>query len=308
MRNIAITGGTGFIGRHVIHALGERARIRVLTRRPQALPSSGSLERVYGDLSSAEALQELLRGCDTVLHLAGTTNAPSRRRYFEINADGTRMLARTAARCGVRRFLLVSSLAATVPGASAYAASKARAETELAAADIGERIVIRPPAVYGPGDSATFEIFRGLARGFLVMPASARMRFSLLYVEDLADLLAELAVSATGSFTIEPDDGKPGGYAFRDLAAAAERRTGRPIRLLLLPRPLGVALAVACTAAARLSGGPSMVPIDKIGEFYHSEWLCRRQGMDRVPGWRPRVSFEEGLERTLDWYRAAGWL
>ncbi len=310
MRRVAITGATGFIGRHLVTALAGGADLRLLLRRPDpALARSGATV-LRGSLDSESALGELVADREVVVHLAGAIRAPDRRTFEAVNALATARLARAAARAGVRRFLLVSSLAARAPEVSAYAWSKARAEEELRAAAGGMEIaIVRPPAVYGPGDRATLEIFRGLARGRLIMPASREARFSLIFVEDLAALLAHLCEAPfPPGLLLEPDDGRPGGYSWRELATIAGAHTGRPVRLVLLPRAAGQVLASTSELIARIRGAAPLLPVDKLGEFYHSDWLCRPEGLETVAGWRPLVDFAEGIGRTLAWYRAAGWL
>ncbi len=310
MRCLAITGATGFIGRHLVKALEGRARLRLLSRRPDPSLERATATVLRGALEDEEAVAALVAGADTVIHLAGAIRAPDRRSFETVNALATARLARIAAGAGVRRFLLVSSLAARAPGVSAYAWSKARAEEELRVHAGGMEIaVVRPPAVYGPGDRATFEIFRGLARGRLVLPANREARFSLIFVEDLAALLAHLGETTwPPDLLLEPDDGRPGGYSWQDLARLAEPHAGRPVRLLLLPRAVGRLIASTSEAIARIRGGVPMLPVDKLGEFYHSDWLCRPEGLEKIGGWRPLVDFAEGVGRTLAWYRAAGWL
>lgn len=310
MRRIAVTGASGFIGRHLVRALEGRARLRLLVRRPDAALAGEEVEILEGALESEAALLDLVADTEVVIHAAGAIRARDRAHFEAVNATATARLARAAATVGVRRFLLVSSLAARAPEVSAYAWSKARAEEELRRfAGAMEIAIIRPPAVYGPGDRATLEIFRGLARGRLVVPAAREGRFSLIFVEDLAALLAHLCEAPwPPGLTLEPDDGHPGGYRWRDLADRAAAASGRPVRLLLLPPAAGRLVASTSELFARITGKAPLLPADKLGEFYHSDWLCRPEGLEQVAGWRPRVTFAEGLGRTLAWYRAAGWL
>jgi len=307
---IALTGGSGFVGRHLVHALAGRHRLRLLVRRPERALAALGAELVHGRLDDLEALDRLVEGAEVVVHAAAAIRAPSPAVFDEVNRVGTVRVLDAAVRAGVRRFVLVSSLAARAPQVSAYARSKATAEAALAArADAFETVVVRPPAVYGPGDRATLEIFRGLARGRLVLPAHRRGRFSLLFVSDLAALLRELVEAPVPpGLVLEPDDGTEGGYDWPGLVATAERVLGHPVRLHLLPQAAAPLLARASEVLARIVGGDALLPRDKIGELYHPDWVCRGIGCDDLPGWRPSVRFEDGLGRTLDWYRAAGWL
>ncbi len=309
MAVVAFTGASGFIGRHTLPRLARHHRVRILVRRPlEALPPG--VEQLVGGLHEEEVLSRLLEGAQVVLHLAGAIHAPSRRDFFHINADATGRLARLAAAARVERFILVSSLAAREPHVSHYAASKAEAEARvLAEGRSFELVIVRPPAVYGPGDRTTLDLFRGLARGLLPLPAARRGRFSLLYVEDLARLLVHLVEApAVDGLVVEPDDGRPGGWSWDELAAMVADLTGRPVRILPIPRPLALLLALVGEGVARLRGGPPPLPRDRLGQLYHPDWVCTPEALARLPGWRPQVGLAEGLARTLDWYRAAGWL
>lgn len=307
---IAVTGATGFVGRHLVHALAARHEVRALVRRRDPALSELGVELVAGALEDGDALGRLVAGAEVVVHAAALIRAPSAAEFDRVNHRGTEHLVRAAARAGVRRFVLVSSLAARAPAVSAYARSKAAAETALKEAGGQlETVVVRPPAVYGPGDRATLEIFRGIARGRLILPANARGRFSLLYVEDLAALVAELVTAPLpAGLLVEPDDGTENGYDWPGLAAIASAAAGRPVKLHLLPRSAAGLLAGASELLARFTGGEAVLPRDKLGELFYPDWVCRARPDPALLSWRPAVGFAEGVRRTLEWYRAAGWL
>ena len=125
---------------------------------------------------------------------------------------------------GVRRFVHVSSLAAREPKLSLYGASKARAE-ELVNSSGLDWAIVRPPAVYGPGDSETLELFRMAKLGLMLMPPKGRV--SVIHAHDLARLLIALAAyDAPSNILIEPDDGKPGGWTHRQFARALGQAVG----------------------------------------------------------------------------------
>lgn len=309
MALIALTGATGFIGRHVVAALSGRHRLRALVRRPDDALARQGVEQITGDLHDEGALARLAAGAQVLVHLAGAIDAPDRATFMRINAGGSERVAIAAAHGGVRRLVFVSSLAAREPHLSAYAASKAEAEARvLAVAGRYELVTVRPPAVYGPGDRATLELFRGLHRGLLVLPGSRRARFSLLYVRDLAELLGELVHAPdVDGLVLEPDDGRPGGWGWDEVAEVAAAVLGRRVRILALPRPVALLAALAGELACRPSGRTPPLPRDRIGQLYHRDWVCRPDGLAAVD-WRPRTPLSEGMRETFAWYRAAGWL
>ena len=303
---LALTGGTGFIGSSLLPratAAGWRVRALLRPRRGRAPPAHPSVEWVLGDVEDAEALRRLLEGVDAVVHCAGAVRGAGREDFERVNALATGRLAELAARRPVPpRFLLVSSLAAREPGLSHYAASKWRGECALRAVYPDRRwAVLRPPAVYGPGDRELDPLFRCIARGFLPVPAGASGRFSLLYVDDLAEAVVRwLAADAGFGQAFEPDDGRVGGYAWDAVIGIGKRvlRGGRPVRRIPVPMPvLGVA-AQANLAAARLLGYAPMLTPGKVRELRHADWLCDREPLVQATGWQPAVGLEEGLART----------
>ncbi|MFL6721387.1 MAG: NAD-dependent epimerase/dehydratase family protein, partial [Sphingomonas sp.] len=155
---LAITGGTGFVGSHLLDAaLAAGHQIQALTRREQ--PPRDNLAWMVGDLSSRDALHLLVDGADAIIHVAGTITAPTAAAFEKGNVTGTLAMLAAATAGGIHRFVHVSSLAAREPKLSLYGASKAKAE-ELVHSSGLDWAIVRPPAVYGPGDKETLELFR----------------------------------------------------------------------------------------------------------------------------------------------------
>ncbi|CAN5465085.1 NAD-dependent epimerase/dehydratase family protein [soil metagenome] len=296
---VAITGSTGFAGSAVVGLLERQGiALRLLMRKPSA-EKNGNAEIVGGDLGDRPALARLMQGASAVIHIAGAIAAPNRAAFFETNAAGTLHVAQAAAKAGVKRFIHVSSLAAREPGLSDYGASKREAEDRLRPyKDDFEAVILRPPAIYGPGDRATLPLFAQMTKRIAVLPGTPQARFSLLYVEDFARLiLAALDGAPAGLHEI--DDETPGGYSWPELLAIAAQAAGHPIRPVFLPR--GLAMPVA-----RLAKVFPRIPLTagKVNELYHADWVARRGSL----GIAAPVRFMDGLPRTLSWYRDAGWL
>ena len=239
-----------------------------------------------------------------MVHCAGVIAAADLAHYRAANVAGTARLLEAMPLHA--RLVHVSSLAARAPSVSAYAQSKRESETVVA--DSGcPHVIVRPPAVYGPGDKATLPIFSQLAKGLLLMPASETARFSLIYVEDLARLLALLALGerADGP-TIEPDDGHPGGYNWGKLAAIAGEAAGRAVTFHRVPTAVAYPLAVGGEFVKRWLGWRPILTREKLRELSHGDWVCRPP--HGAPSWRPQVGFAQGLAATVAWYRGEGWL
>jgi nucleoside-diphosphate-sugar epimerase len=309
---VALTGASGFVGRALAATLVRRGwRVRALARRPGSLSDLSGVEVVPGSLENPESLRRLVADAGTVVHCAGAIKARGAQEFYDINAAGTARLAAIAAEA-VRppRFLLISSLAAREPELNAYAGSKRRAEEELAGhGDDLSYCIVRPPAVYGPGDRETLEHFRQFVRGFAIVPAGSKARFSLIFVYDLANAVAKLldAPAWTGSI-IEVDDGREGGYSWRDVITIAGDHLGRTVRRIPVPFSLvWLPVAIGQTVATLLGKTP-MVTTTKLRELFHPDWVSRSRSGTPLADWRPETDFKEGFGRTVLWYKQANWL
>lgn len=308
---VAVTGATGFIGRCIVQRLLQDGwRVRALARRSDAGLSDVGVEVVRGSLDDLAALQTLVGAADVVVHCAGAIRARSKEAFVRINRDGTLRLAElVVAQPRPPRLLLMSSLAARAPQLSPYAATKRMAEDAVhrTLRDQAEFCILRPPAVYGPGDRATLPIFRQIQKGLLLVPA-ANARFSLLYVEDLAEIVARLLdVPKWNGEIIEPDDGR-GGYCWTDLARIGGDHLQRRVRTVPVPwLAIWLPAALAQIMGAVLRRTPMITP-GKLRELYHADWVCQHtSGMLSSPG-PARVAFDNGFANTLAWYRQRGWL
>jgi len=298
---IAVTGATGFAGQHVMRTLlAGGHQVRALARNPQRLAGVGRVEVVAGDLHQPESLGQLVDSVDAVVHLAGAIAARSRAEFHATNVEGTKSLAAAAAAAGVRRIVHVSSLAAREPQLSAYGESKRTAEAVFAGNP--GAVIIRPPAIYGPGDRGTLPLIRQLLNPVALIPSHVAARFSLIYVQDLADIIATLAGDErTGIHEVH--DGKAGGYGWHDLVALARVQEGVPRRLTYLPKLLPLAVAYAVTPLQLVSTSLLMITPGKIRELYHGDWTCD----GGLTASRP-TSFADGFACTVAWYRKEEWL
>lgn len=299
---LAITGATGFVGHAVMNAaLSEGYTVRALVRRVQS-PLEG-VTWVNGALDNTASLEELVSGADTVIHIAGLTNAPDPSEFERANVVGTENVISAAKSAGIKRFIFVSSLSAREPQLSAYGASKARAETLVEASRL-DWTIVRPPAVYGPRDSDMFELFRAAKFGFIPLPPGGAT--SIIHVSDLARLLVALARPDVPSRMIfEPDDGREGGWSHKELANAIAKAVGRRAVSAHLPTSL---LDAAAIADRMLRGDKAKLTPDRVGYLCHPNWVVRSDKAVPEKVWRPQISGEEGLAKTAQWYRDEGWL
>jgi nucleoside-diphosphate-sugar epimerase len=315
---LLVTGATGFIGGHLIERVD--GAVRCLVRRAAPLlHGRGSVSSVHGDLATGAGLDEALEGVDTVIHLAGATKVLRPGDYYTGNARATENLARRVAGRGIR-FVQVSSLAAAGPSldgapvteddpphpVSHYGKSKLEAE-QIVRGLLPDAVIVRPPVVYGPRDTDVFQMLQSVARGLCVQIAGGERWLSAIYVEDLVEgiLEATRAPQAAGRtyFLSHP---KP--CTWGDLAAIAARVMSRKPLRLTVPVPAAVAVGWCAEMWAKLTGKPGIVSRDKIVEARCARWTCDAGRAARELGFEARTPMEDGLVRTLAWYKEAGWI
>jgi UDP-glucose 4-epimerase len=300
---IAITGATGFVGGTTLRALiGAGHDVRALTRRPQAVQAG--VTWVQGGLCDHAALSELCAGADAVLHIAGVVNAADKAAFDAANVTGTANVLAAAKGAGVARFVHVSSLSAREPALSMYGHSKQRGEA-LVRASAMDWTVIRPPGVYGPGDTEMLDSFR-LAK-FRIAPMPPKGRVSLIHVDDLACLLVAVAQDSGVSLAqvYEPDDGTNLGWSHIEFAHMIGRAMGHKVFAFNLP-------AVLLSAAARIDeamrGEKAKLTRDRAAYLSHPDWVVTAAARPPESLWRPRITAPNGIRDTVQWYKAEGWL
>lgn len=299
---LAITGATGFVGQTLVRiALEDGWHIRALTR--SAKPAKAGIDWISGSLEQPAALDELVRGGDAVIHVAGVVNARDRAGFAKGNIDGTRAIIEAAQSVGLRRFIHVSSLSAREPALSNYGWSKAEAETVVMRSAL-DWTMVRPPAIYGPGDKDMLDLFKMAQRGFVLLPPAGRL--SVIEVSDLARLLLTLVDRPeTRGKIYEVDDGRAGGWSHVEFGRAIGDAVGKRGITLSMPRTL-VGLGAKLDRLAR--GDKAKLTADRAAYFCHPDWVISEA--TRVPAaiWLPKIETHAGLRATAAAYRAAGWL
>lgn len=302
-----MTGASGFIGRRLLHVLKDKGHdVRALIRGTPPADAPQDVTWVRGDLQDRAALESLVTGAGVVIHLAGAIKALSQWDFMATNAGGTATLAEIAAgQATPPRFIHVSSLAAREPHLSPYAASKAAAEDALRPfAGRLPTVVIRPPAVYGPGDPETLRIFRMAGHGFLPVPPNPEGRLSLVHVDDAAAaILAVKNLPQPPDLPIEFDDGAAQGHGWGEIAAAAGQAVGRPVRTVAVPAPILYAIGFISHFCAQVSGRPTVLTHQKVAEIIHPDWVARPCAL---AGYTPTWNLLAGFRNTAEWAGTRG--
>ncbi len=302
---VAVTGATGFIGSELCRELlRHHYRVRALVRpRSAQKPLPAGVESVLSELDDDAGLDRLLDGAGAVIHCAGAVRGATRAAFMRTNAAPVDAMVRAAERSGTRRFILISSLAASQAGLSPYAESKRAGEAALLARSTNlECLVLRPPAVYGPGDREMLPLFRLMRRGFAPELTRAGARFSLIYIADLVHaIISGLTCPAAQSSEpiFELHDGHHDGYTLDELMAAFEETGTARVRRIPVPAAALDFVAATNLRLARVFGYAPMFTPWKLRELRYPRWVCDNAAFSALSGWQAATGFPRGLSMTL---------
>lgn len=309
---VAVTGASGFIGRRLVPALVQSGyRVRLLLRRDPVVREWRMLkpEVVAGDLGNRGALERLVEGAQAIVHVAGAIKAARRDQFFAANRDGSEGLARAAVLGAPQaHFIQVSSQAAREPALSDYAASK-RAGEDAVFTLLGDRVtVVRPPAVYGPGDPESLIFFQLARKKRIPLLGKPAARAAMIHVDDLVNLLAMLCGKPPTGAVLMPSDERRQGYSWLEILTAAAHAVGNA-QPRFFQAPIALLHAVAFGGdIVRLLGSANMLNSQKLREIRHPDWSVQEHERVRLADWAPHFTLESGFADAVAWYRSVGWL
>lgn len=303
-----VTGANGFIGQNLLRRFAaEGWDTRPVVRQDF---QAGALERLFDDAT-------------VVVHAAGATRAPTRAGLLASNVALTRTVINAAQRSKVGRLILISSQAAAGPAASkdrpvteglqeqpreAYGRSKLAAESILRTTSSIPFVIIRPSAVYGPGDRDFLTMFRLVRLGIAVYPGTRDHWLSIVHVDDLARgivLAATAARAAGGTYFIANDEPVQWKTLFNTVAHCASRKLTVDLEVPMAVMRAGALLG---DIAARLTGVAGLLTSDKMALGEPRFWICSNERAKRDFGLDPSISLEQGLCDTYRWYLEKKWL
>ncbi len=322
-----MTGGTGFIGSHLVEALLQQGvEVRCLLRKRSDLKWLAGLpiEAAFGDCNDGASLEEAVREVDQIFHLAGVTKAVEEKTYFKVNALGTENLIRACLKNNARlqKFIYLSSQAAAGPcrngdkkkesdlcePVSAYGRSKRRGE-ELALAFARQvpLLILRPCAVYGPRERDIYTFFKLLSRRIKPCLSGEDQHMSLCYVEDIVQAILLAARSQeSGGEIFFISDGQD--YSMEEIGDIFAQVMGVNAFSVRIPEWKMMSVASFSEYFSKLSGKPPLLSKGKVEEILRRNWVCDITKAKRNLGFEPRTPLKQGAQLTYQWYKKEKWL
>jgi len=318
-----VTGGSGFIGGHLIESLvGRGVEVRALVHR-SPLRFDDRVETVQGDICDQEMLSEALKGTDFLFHLASAlgSSAIGRDKFRRINAQGTENILASARSAGVGRTIHVSSAgvfgavkkgetaAESMPPKPVTIYDKTKLEGEEAALRFAREgldvVVVRPGWAYGPGDKRTFKLMKAICGGRFVMATRGRSFQTPVYIDDLVKGILLAGEKGRKGEVYHLAGGEI--MTVRGMAEEIAVACGRTLPRFYLPlMPARLAALFLELAFVPLCREPPLSR-SKLSFFIHSKPLSIDKARGDL-GYVPEVDFKSGLARTISWYRSQGWL
>lgn len=322
---IAVTGGTGFIGSHLIENLlakGHEVSCLVLPHESHRWLKGKNVQFITGNILQKESLRDFVRGKEIIIHLAGLTRAHYDHEYFTVNAQGTRNILEALAEYnpGIRQFIAMSSQAAVGPSPghsyiseevplnpiSPYGKSKAEVERTLKEHD--KKIpytIVRAPAVYGPRDRDFVSVFKIIKLGF--KPIIGNNKLSFVYVKNLVHGIERMIgnPAALNNVYFISDDGA---RTWREFGTLVEKALKRRAIAVIVPEGFVDLVAMVYEVKARFTKEPLLLSKYKILEMKQPFWMISNEKAKKELGYDPPFTTETAIQDCASWYTSQPWV
>lgn len=330
MTKILITGATGFIGNFLVNEALRRGYDVYVAVRATSKTEHFSKKRVRIieiDFSNAVSLHHLIYSLprfDFIIHNAGILKSLDKDKYFEINYRNTKRFVTALIQQNKEpeKFIYISSIAAFGPGdknsinpllltsipnpVTSYGKSKLAAEKYIIEESQIPYIIIRPTAVYGPGEKDLFESIKLINKGIDFQVGTGNQRLTFVYVKDLARIVFDAIGSPLINRAYFITDGNL--YNSKDLGRYAACRLKKRIMHIAVPIKLAKAIATMNELISKFSKKAPILNVEKVNELSACNWNCDIGTLNSDFNFKAEYNLRRGLNETIDWYKKEGWL
>lgn len=324
---VLVTGATGFLGNALVRRLVEEgnnvvALVRDREKGVRRLPPG--TEILLGDVTRADLLPSLPPGVRVVIHTVGMLGAfrVPESSYRLVNATGTENMLKASVAAGIEQFVLISSAGVLGPTgerladetwplnpSNGYERSKAEAERIATEFHRDGRIavsIVRPEFVYGPGDHHVLGLFRAIQDRRFVLIGSGASLLHPTYIDDVTQsVLSVLGGNAYDGMPLLVAGPRP--VTVRELAETIAESIGVHFRLVRLPRSVAFGGATLCEVLGRVLGRDMPLTFSRV-RFFTENRAFTTDRAEAVLRYKPCFSLQEGVSRTVEWYRKEGLL
>ena len=322
-----VTGANGFVGSHLVDLLLKKDLIvRCITRKTSDLRwlKDKPIEIFDKGLFDKENLRMAFKDASFIYHVAGVVKAKSSEGYFNANVEATRIMLEVALEspATIEKFLIVGSQTVTGPSynnnpvneeteckpLTTYARSKKeQEEVALSYSDKLPITICRAPAVYGERDTEVFIYFQTFNKGLTTLIGFDKKILSLIHVADLAEGLYLAATSDKSAGEIYFISSEKY-YTWDEIGNVTAKALGKKALRIRIPHFIVFTIAAFAQFFAMFSKKPATLNIEKAKDLTQHAWICDTTKAVEQLGFRQKVSIEEGINRSCEWYREMKWI
>ena len=323
-----VTGANGFVGSHLVdYLLTKDFEVRCIVRKSSNLRWLKNKNVIIFDcgLFNKDGIRKAFNGANYIFHVAGVVKAKNEAGYFRGNVEATKVLLEVAEEFkeNIKKFLIVSSQTVSGPSSSinnpvneetdckpltTYARSKLKQEqVTLAFKEIFPVTICRAPAIYGERDTEIFIYFQVFNRGLTTMIGFDKKELSLLHVADLVEglYLAAISDKANGEIYFISSEKF---YTWDEVGKITSKVLNKKAFRIRLPHFIVFTVAAFAQFFAMFSSKPATLNIEKAKDLTQRYWTCDTSKAIRDLGYSQKISIEEGIKRTCDWYKQMKWI
>jgi len=328
MQDIAVvTGASGLVGSHLVdNLLSKVFKVRCLLRKSSSLKwlEGKDVEIINSGLFDKEGLRKAFKDASYIFHVAGVVKSKSPEGYFNGNVETTRTMLEVASedKSTLKKFLVVSSLTVVGPASdgkpvdentpcnpiTTYGKSKLEQErVTLLYKDKLPVTICRAPAVYGDRDTEIFIYFQTFSKGLTTTIGFNKKELSLIHVVDLVEGLYKAAVSENSNGEVYFITSKEF-YTWEQINSITSKILNKKPIVVKVPHFLVYTIAAIAQFFAMFSSKPATLNIEKAKDITQQYWICDYKKAQKDFGYVQQISIEDGIKRTLDWYKQMKWI